>query len=136
MTCDIEPKADCMTNDTKHQVLYALYSEYQKDVPDMRLVDWHSVDISELAFNAALLKLQNEGYIQGLITNPPNEMNARKLYAVKRDHVFLTGKGVEYVEWLAGIEASETASAKIKRLAKQAGIFGMEILKDFILSQI
>lgn len=98
MTCDIEPKADCMTNDTKHQVLYALYSEYQKDVPDMRLVDWHSVDISELAFNAALLKLQNEGYIQGLITNPPNEMNARKLYAVKRDHVFLTGKGVEYVE--------------------------------------
>jgi len=125
-----------MTNDTKHQVLYALYSEYQKDVPDMRLVDWHSVDISELAFNAALLKLQNEGYIQGLITNPPNEMNARKLYAVKRDHVFLTGKGVEYVEQLAGIEASETASAKIKRLAKQAGIFGMEILKDFILSQI
>lgn len=124
-----------MTNDTKHQVLYALYSEYQKDVPDMRLVDWHSVDISELAFNAALLKLQNEGYIQGLITNPPNEMNARKLYAVKRDHVFLTGKGVEYVEQLAGIEASETASAKIKRLAKQAGIFGMEILKDFILSQ-
>lgn len=125
-----------MTNDTKHQVLYALYSEYQKDVPDMRLVDWHGVGISELAFNAALLKLQNEGYIQGLITNPPNEMNARKLYAVKRDHVFLTGKGVEYVEQLAGIEASETASAKIKRLAKQAGIFGMEILKDFILSQI
>lgn len=125
-----------MTNDIKHQVLYALYSEYQKDVPDMRLVDWHGVGTDELAFNAALLKLQNEGYIQGLITNPPNEMNARKLYAVKREHVFLTGKGVEYVERLADIEASETASAKIKRLAKQAGIFGMEILKDFILSQI
>ncbi len=125
-----------MTNDTKHQVLYALYAEYQKDVPDMRTVTADSLDLKPPVFIAALLKLQNEGYIQGLVWIPPKEMNANRVQACKRDNVFLTRQGVEYVEELAGIEASEKASMKIKRLAKQAGIFGMQCLKDFILTQI
>ena len=125
-----------MTNDPKHQVLYALYSEYQKDVPDMRTITEGSLEMELPVFIASLLKLQNEGYIQGLVWTPPDEMRGNKIHAVKMDNVFLTRQGVEYVEKMAGIEASEKASAKILHLAKQVGAFGMSILKTFILSQL
>jgi len=35
-----------MTNDAKHQVLYALYAEYQKDVPDMRMVNEQGLEMA------------------------------------------------------------------------------------------
>ena len=57
-----------MTIDTKHQVLYALYSEYQKDIPDMESINAAVLDMEVPVFNAALLKLQNEGYIQGFVS--------------------------------------------------------------------
>ena len=34
-----------MTNDAKHQVLYTLYAEYQKDVPDMSTVSEIELDM-------------------------------------------------------------------------------------------
>ncbi len=125
-----------MTNDSKHLVLYALYSEYQKDVPEMETVDHTSVGVDVLTFNAAMLKLQNEGYIQGFVWRPPDTMDARKILASSRKNVFLTGKGVAYVEQLADIEQSASARQKIKALSVKAGAFGMEILKEFILSQL
>ena len=125
-----------MTNDSKHQVLYALYSEYQKDIPDMESIDYLSIGMDVKVFNAAMLKLQNEGYIQGFVWVPPDTMDARKIVSTSRKNVFLTGKGVSYVEKLAGIAENESAPNKIKTLALKAGAFGMDILKEFILSQI
>ena len=95
-----------------------------------------ALELDSQAFIVALLKLQNEGYIQGVVWVPPNTMDIKKVRAVKRDNLFMTGKGVEYVERQAGIEESMPALDKIKLLAKQAGIFGLEILKEFILAQL
>lgn len=125
-----------MTIDTKHQVLYALYSEYQKDVPDMETVHAEVLDLKVVVFNAALLKLQNEGYIQGFDWQPPETMDARKIISSYRKNIYLTRKGVEYVEKLASIDESMPSRKKIAELAKQVGLFGMDILKSFILSQI
>lgn len=125
-----------MTIDTKHQVLYALYSEYQKDIPDMESINAAVLDMEVPVFNAALLKLQNEGYIQGIDWRPPETMDARKIISSYRKNIYLTRKGVEYVEKLASIAESMPARKKIAELAKQVGLFGMDILKSFILSQI
>ncbi len=125
-----------MTNDAKHQVLYALYAEYQKDVPDMRMVNEQGLEMAFDVFAASLLKLQNEGYIQGLVWVPPNEVCGGKIRSVYLGRTLLTRQGVEYVERLAEIDASEKASAKIAKLAKRAGMFGMAVLKEFILSQL
>ncbi|MBC8612055.1 YjcQ family protein [Massiliimalia timonensis] len=125
-----------MTIDTKHQVLYALYSEYQKDIPDMESINAAVLDMEVPVFNAALLKLQNEGYIQGFDWRPPETMDARKIISSYRKNIYLTRKGVEYVEKLASIAESMPARKKIAELAKQVGLFGMDILKSFILSQI
>lgn len=125
-----------MTIDTKHQVLYALYSEYQKDIPDMESINAAVLDMEVPVFNAALLKLQNEGYIQGFDWRPPETMDARKIISSYRKNIYLTRKGVEYVEKLASIAESMPSRKKIAELAKQVGLFGMDILKSFILSQI
>lgn len=125
-----------MTIDTKHQVLYALYSEYQKDIPDMESINAAVLDMEVPVFNAALLKLQNEGYIQGFDWRPPETMDARKIISSYRKNIYLTRKGVEYVEKLASIAESMPARKKIAELAKQVGLFGMDSLKSFILSQI
>lgn len=125
-----------MTIDTKHQVLYALYSEYQKDIPDMESINAAVLDMEVPVFNAALLKLQNEGYIQGIDWRPPETMDARKIISSYRKNIYLIRKGVEYVEKLASIAESMPARKKIAELAKQVGLFGMDILKSFILSQI
>ncbi len=87
-------------------------------------------------FAAALLKLQNEGYIERLVWVPPDEVCGERVTAVRLGKVFLTRQGVEHVERQANIEASEKASAKILHLAKQVGQFGMVILKEAILTQI
>ena len=125
-----------MTDDPKHQVLYALYSEYQKDVPEMEGVDCISVGRDVLTFNAAILKLQNEGYITGFVWHPPDTRDARRIISASRRNVYLTEKGVAYVEQLADIERSASAKQKIRALAAKAGTFGMEVLKEFLLSQL
>ena len=125
-----------MTIDTKHQVLYALYSEYQKDIPDMESINAAVLDMEVPVFNAALLKLHNEGYIQGIDWRPPETMDARKIISSYRKNIYLIRQGVEYVEKLASIAESMPARKKIAELAKQVGLFGMDLLKSFILSQI
>lgn len=125
-----------MTKDTKHEVLYALYAEYEQDVPDMESVNAVELEMEVVVFNAAMLKLQNEGYISGFTWNPSETMDARKIRATSRKNVYLTRKGVEYVEKLAGIEENLSATKKIAELAKQVEIFGMEVLKSYILSKL
>ena len=56
-----------MSIDAKLFVLYAIYVEYQKDLPDMRRVSAEALGIDEDVFIMAVLKLCNEGYITGAI---------------------------------------------------------------------
>jgi len=49
--------------DSKQEVLYAIYAEYQKDLPDMKNITYQSLDMDLEVFQMALIKLQNEGFI-------------------------------------------------------------------------
>ena len=97
-----------MTTDTKHQVLFAIYAEYQKDIPDMEKITYRLLEMDSQAFTVAL----------------------------RKDNLFMTRRGVEYVEKQAEIEESMSATEKMKVLAKQAGLFGLTVLKQAILSRI
>ena len=55
-----------MKLDTKHQVLLALYIEYQKDLPKMSEVTCEKLNMDVDIFNMALKKLSTERYIEGL----------------------------------------------------------------------
>lgn len=39
-----------MTTDTKHQVLFAIYAEYQKDIPDMEKITYRLLEMDSQAF--------------------------------------------------------------------------------------
>lgn len=54
-----------MQLDSKQKVLMAIYAEYQKDIPDMDLVSFESLDMDSKVFYIALDKLENEGLITG-----------------------------------------------------------------------
>ena len=125
-----------MTTDIKHQVLFAIYAEYQKDIPDMEKITYRLLEMDSQAFTVALMKLQNEGYIQGVIWTPPDTMSIKKIRALRKDNLFMTRRGVEYVEKQAEIEESMSATEKIKALAKQAGLFGLTVLQQAIISRI
>lgn len=55
-----------MELDSKQQVLLAVYTEYQKDIPDMASITPESLGLDRIVFDTAFLKLENEGWINGL----------------------------------------------------------------------
>lgn len=54
-----------MNLDLKEEVLTAIYSEYINDFPEMKRVNWKSLEIKPEYFLIALIKLENEGFISG-----------------------------------------------------------------------
>ena len=82
--------------DEKHAVLFGIYAEYQKALPDMASLSFTTLDMDQRVFNVALVKLQNEGLIDGLVTFPPGTRMEPK--AVALDSVMPTRCGLEYVE--------------------------------------
>jgi hypothetical protein len=122
-----------MDIDTKHKVLYAIYAEYQKDIPDMPSVTFEALGMDSRAYKIALLKLQNEGFIDGLETFPPHTKMEPK--AVILDSMMPTRFGVEYVEEALEVQKSTTAVGKLRYLKDRFGKFGWEILQN-VVSQI
>ena len=94
-----------MDIDAKHVVLYAIYAEYQRDIPQMERLSAKCLDMEEGVFNIALLKLQNEGLIDGLIVSPSHFWWSPK--EIVKLNMCLTRAGVEYVERQVGIEPTE-----------------------------
>jgi len=45
--------------DSKQEVLYAIYAEYQKDLPDMKNITYQSLDMDLEVFQMALIKLRS-----------------------------------------------------------------------------
>ena len=114
--------------DEKHAVLFAVYAEYQKAIPDMTSLTFETLDMDRRVFNIAFVKLQNEGLIDGLVTFPPStRMEPR---AVALDSVMPTRYGLEYVERRLDIMAMGTGKEKLKRLAEKFGKLGWAVLQD------
>ena len=117
-----------MKLDTKQQVLLAFYIEYQKDLPNMKNVNNTKLNLDITVFNVALAKLENEGYIKGLLMFLADN---DEFYEVDVNNVKLTRDGIEYVENNFGINKELTAEDKLKYVIKKCGVLGLEALKMF-----
>lgn len=127
-----------MELDTKQKVLVAIYTEYQKDLPDMEnSIKAKALGIPLKEFRVAIDKLQNENMING--ANIISGGNSHIPIMVFTGNIKMTRYGIEYVEQKLDIEPTLSAMEKVKSVAEKAGKFGWEQIKDItvkILSEI
>ena len=118
-----------MKLDLKQKILVAIYTEYQKDEPEMNNITKNLFDIDEQKFIIALKKLENEQQIVGVklaeyvdgIFLLPNTMT----------NVMMTNRGIDYVENVLDIQPTLTGKEKAKAILSKAGELGFDQLKDF-----
>lgn len=118
-----------MELDIKQQVLMAIYAEYQKDLPNIESISNESIGVSKDKFYIALIKLDNEGLINGLKAVYGGDSVVPQYVVIK--HVNMSIQGIEYVEEKLGISQASSAQEKVKKVIEDAGKFGYEQLKDF-----
>lgn len=116
-----------MRLDTKQKVLIAIYTEYQKDIPDMRnAIKANLLGIENQAFCVAIEKLENERLIKG---SSITKAKGRAL-AIYTDGIMMTPEGIEYVENKLGIEKSMSGIEKVHEMAKKSATWGWNEFKD------
>jgi hypothetical protein len=118
-----------MKLDLKQKVLVAIYTEYQKDVPEMDNITQSLFDIDESKFIIALKKLENEDKINGLKFAEFTE--GTLLLPNTMSQVMMTNHGMDYVENVLGIQPTLNGLEKAREVASKAGGWGFEQLKDF-----
>lgn len=118
-----------MKLDLKQKVLVAIYTEYQKDVPEMDNITQTLFDIDESKFIIALKKLENEDKINGL--NFAEFAEGTFLFPNTMSQVMMTNHGMDYVENVLGIQPTLNGLEKVKEVASKVGGWGFEQLKDF-----
>lgn len=118
-----------MEFDSKQKVLFALYSEYQKDIPDMnKNITADSVGLDHKTFMISLSKLENEGLIRGTkFADTFEGPVAAFLHDTK-----MTTYGLQYVETKLSIQPEKTGKEKIQELATKTISWGWNEAKDII----
>ncbi|MBP2635036.1 MAG: hypothetical protein H6Q72_943 [Firmicutes bacterium] len=121
-----------MKLDAKHQVLMAVYTEYQKDNPDMPkalLKPKENLGIESDAFITALKKLYSEGYI----TNPGISGSGSDtcVSVAIMGKMMVTREGLEYVESMLNIDKTLSEKEKVNIIHKTFTEQGLDILTDF-----
>lgn len=125
--------------DAKMRVLTAIYAEYQKDVPNMRRIDDTLLRMDRDAFLSAVIKLQNEELVKGLITKPPEEMQIGAVEEIDMRRVMPTVEGMKTVEHFVQYGTTDTAEARLERLKKAAGLaeeIEIERIIDSVMEKI
>lgn len=117
--------------DIKTQVLLAVYAEYQEDIPNMDNVSFDALGMDSTAFRAALIKLQNEGLISGLIIQPPNETRADRVRGLIKTHMLPTREGLEEAERFIRTGETSTARQRLRDVVEFAGKIGLELVKAY-----
>ena len=117
-----------MTLDSMHLVLYAIYAEYKKDLPDMENVSAEALCMDEDVFNVAVLKLENERFITGAVFKYVDQL-ACPIY-VSMLKVMPTEKIIDKVTAELKISA-RTGSERTKQLVKRFAGYGWDALTDF-----
>lgn len=118
--------------DSKQEVLYAIYLEYQKDLPDMKSITYKSLDMDLDVYQMALIKLQNEGLIDGLRIIPPGTVIPSRIKGLDKDNILPTFKGIEYVEGKLEIEGDKSSIEKLLILKDKFGKLGWSVLKEVV----
>lgn len=116
--------------DLKQRILVAIYTEYQKDLPDMKNnINAEVLGIQGDKFRVALDKLQNEGFIKGTVITRGGQGN--KILSAFTSKTMMTRDGIEYVEEKLDIPTTLSANEKVGEVAKKLGAWGYTELKDF-----
>lgn len=114
--------------DAKHTVLFAFYTEYQKDLPHMNSITATSLDLSMEVFNVAVDKLQNEGFIKNAVMvrvdQSPNPIRVSLVNAT------MTREGLDYVESMLEMQRGNTGIGKAQILAERFAGRGWDLLAD------
>jgi len=118
-----------MKLDLKQKVLVAIYTEYQKDVPEMDNITQALFDIDESKFIIALKKLENEQQIVGV--KLAEYVDGTFLLPNTMTQVMMTNRGIDYVENVLDIQPTLTGKEKAKAIFSKAGELGFDQLKDF-----
>lgn len=112
--------------DAKQKVLLALYTEYQKDIPNMKNITAHSLDISEEVFIIALQKLENEELIRDIGVRYYDN----KPHLLTMEFTKMTRIGIEYVEEKMDILRTMSGREKVKEISKKVTTWGYKELKE------
>ncbi|AWV35145.1 hypothetical protein [Paenibacillus odorifer] len=118
-----------MELDTKQKLLISIYSEYQKDLPDMDNVTFESLGVEYLVFKVAVDKLMNEGLINGAVVTFGGR-DAAPLH-VNIKHCKMTPYGILYVEKKLEIDETLSGEQKVRTVIEKAGKWGWDQFKDF-----
>lgn len=85
-------KETIMKLGAKEQVLLAIYTEYQKDLPNMTNVNNTALNMDVDVFHIALEKLQNEEYVKDVAFFASDN---NRFYTVDISKMKLTKTGIE-----------------------------------------
>ena len=116
-----------MDLDVKQMVLFAVYTEYQKDLPNMGELNAEELGIDDARFVVALDKLENEGHITGLRMYGGIGGD----YTITLTGLKMTRDGIEYVENKLSIDKTLGGKEKVGKFGEIALKWGWEELKDF-----
>ena len=116
-----------MRLDTKQKLLVAIYTEYQKDIPDMEEeITPDKLGLERKVFIWALDKLVNEEYITEYEKYfADSKCQEYSLYSMK-----ITRDGIDYVETKLGIEKTLSGMEKVQEMAKKSVNWGWNEFKD------
>jgi len=118
-----------MEFDAKQKVLMSIYTEYQKDLPDMKSkIKAATIGLEPNIFKVALEKLENEGLITDVRFIRGG--NSHIPITALTDSIKMTAYGIQYVEEKFKIEKTLTGVDKVKKIAGSAVGWGWDQLKD------
>ncbi|MBW4861757.1 MAG: hypothetical protein KZY55_15640 [Paeniclostridium sp.] len=122
-----------MKLDTKQKVLIAIYTEYQRDIPNIKEeVTYQKLGIGAEEFKIAVIKLENELLITG--TNmPSSKAHTWGVFCVMLDKTRMTPYGIEYVENKLGIDKTLSGIDKVKKVGEKCATWGWNESKDIIV---
>jgi hypothetical protein len=118
-----------MELDSKQKVLIAIYTEYQKDLPNMENVTHETLGLDYDVFKVAIEKLDNEGMIRDAIIvhggNDPKPLH------VSLNLCKMTNYGIGYVEKKLELDQTTSGEQKVKEVIEKTAKWGWEQFKDF-----
>lgn len=120
---------DYMEVDAKQKVLIAIYTEYQKDIPEMANITFSSLGLENDVFKVAVEKLDNEGFITDATITHGGNGTIPLMVNIK--YCKMTRSGIDYIESKAQLDQTLSGEQKVKGLLEKAGKWGWDQFKDF-----
>lgn len=118
-----------MEFDSKQKLLLAIYTEYQKDVPNMKSITAQVLGMDHVVFKSAAKKLANEELVNGILLSGETTSGVPVMVDLKLAQ--MSPQGLAYIESKLGIANTESASVKVGMVQTTVQKLGLDMLTDF-----